>query len=89
MLSIAGFYRGIGRAEELGSGFRNTIYYTMLYSGGLEPDFEEGDVFKISIPLKIEVEGVNPEVEGVNPEVEGAIDGAIEGAIEGTVKGPT
>ncbi|MCC5916606.1 MAG: putative DNA binding domain-containing protein [Cryomorphaceae bacterium] len=48
---IAAFFREIGRAEELGSGYRNSERYTRLYSNGSEPVFEEGDVFKTIIPL--------------------------------------
>jgi len=47
---ISKVFREIGLADELGSGMRNTNKYTMLYSGGV-PTFEEGDIFKISIPL--------------------------------------
>ena len=37
-------------ADELGSGMRNTYKYTKLYSGGI-PEFCEGDMFIIKIPL--------------------------------------
>ena len=48
--SISKVFREIGLADELGSGMRNTYKYTKLYSGGT-PDFEEGDVFRATIPL--------------------------------------
>ena len=48
--SISKVFREIGFADELGSGMRNSYKYTRLYSGG-EPEFIEGDVFKIIIPL--------------------------------------
>ena len=44
-------------ADELGSGMRNTYKYTKLYSGGV-PEFCEGDMFKITIPLKQTTEQV-------------------------------
>ena len=44
-------------ADELGSGMRNTYKYTKLYSGGI-PEFCEGDMFKITIPLKRTTEQV-------------------------------
>ena len=48
--SISKVFREIGFADELGSGMRNSYKYTKLYSGA-EPEFIEGDVFKIIIPL--------------------------------------
>lgn len=48
---ISKVFREIGFADELESGMRNTNKYTKLYSGGT-PSFDEGDVFKITIPLK-------------------------------------
>ncbi len=49
--SISKVFREMGLADELGSGMRNSYKYTRLYSGG-EPVFsEDGDVFKIVIPL--------------------------------------
>lgn len=47
---ISKVFREIGLADELGSGMRNTYKYTKMYSGG-EPQFVEGDVFRITIPL--------------------------------------
>ena len=43
-------FREIGLADELGSGMRNTYKYTRMYSGQ-EPEFIEGDVFRIIVPL--------------------------------------
>lgn len=48
---ISKVFREIGLADELGSGMRNTNKYTKLYSGRT-PTFDEGDIFKITIPLK-------------------------------------
>ena len=47
---IASFFRNIGYADQLGSGVRNLFKYSKYYSGK-EPLFEEGDVFRITVPL--------------------------------------
>ncbi len=47
---ISKVFREIGFADELGSGMINTNKYTRIYSGG-EPQFIEGDTFRIIIPL--------------------------------------
>ena len=47
---IAGFFRNIGYADQLGSGVRNLFKYTRFYSGQ-DPEFAEGDIFKIIVPL--------------------------------------
>lgn len=47
---IANFFVNIGNADALGSGVRNLYKYTQIYSGG-EPDFEENDVFKLTVPI--------------------------------------
>ncbi len=47
---IAAFFRNIGYADQLGSGVRNLYKYTKLYSGQ-EPEFKEGDIFRITVPL--------------------------------------
>lgn len=50
--AISKVFREIGYADELGSGMRNSYKYTRQYSGA-EPEFIEGDVFKIIIPLSV------------------------------------
>lgn len=47
---IASFFRNIGYADQLGSGVRNLFKYSKFYSGE-EPQFVEGDVFRIIVPL--------------------------------------
>lgn len=47
---IASFFRNIGYADQLGSGVRNLFKYSKHYSGK-EPEFIEGDVFRIIVPL--------------------------------------
>ena len=66
---ISKVFREIGLADELGSGMRNTNKYTKLYSGGT-PSFDEGDVFRITIPLKsIATSKVGPGKENVGQNV--------------------
>lgn len=47
---IASFFRNIGRADRLGSGVRNLFKYSRYYSGQ-DPKFQEGDIFRIVVPL--------------------------------------
>ncbi|MDR0695961.1 MAG: putative DNA binding domain-containing protein [Christensenellaceae bacterium] len=47
---LARFFVNIGYADTLGSGVRNLMKYTKLYSGG-KPELIEGDIFKTIIPL--------------------------------------
>ena len=51
---IASFFKEIGRADELGSGVRNTFKYCGAYTTGTTPQFIDGDVFKTIIPLEAE-----------------------------------
>ena len=47
---IASFFRNIGYADQLGSGVRNLFKYSKFYSGK-DPEFKEGDIFRITVPL--------------------------------------
>lgn len=47
---IASFFRNIGYADQLGSGVRNLFKYSKYYSGKT-PEFMEGDIFRIIVPL--------------------------------------
>ena len=47
---IASFFRNIGYADTLGSGIRKLFKYSEYYSGQY-PEFKEGDIFKITVPL--------------------------------------
>lgn len=47
---IANFFRTIGLADQLGSVIRNLFHYCKYYSNG-DPQFIEGDVFRIIVPL--------------------------------------
>lgn len=47
---IASFFKEIGLVEELGSGIRKIAKYTNIYSG-TKPEFKDGEIFKVNIPL--------------------------------------
>jgi len=47
---LARFFVNIGYADTLGSGVRNLVKYTKLYSGGV-PELIEGEIFRTIIPL--------------------------------------
>jgi len=49
---IAAVFKEIGLADELGSGIKNIVKYTKIYSNGL-PEFNDGDIFKVKIPINI------------------------------------
>lgn len=48
---IAKIFVNIGYADSLGSGVRTLYKYTKIYSNA-EPDFEEGDVFRLIVPMR-------------------------------------
>lgn len=48
---IAGFFKEIGLADELGSGIKKIAKYTKIYSGGGKPTFRDDEIFTASIPL--------------------------------------
>ena len=54
--TLAKFFMNIGRADTLGSGVRNLYKYANIYCGG-KPELEEGDVFRIFVPLKADDQG--------------------------------
>lgn len=47
---IAAVFKEIGLADELGSGIKNIVKYTKIYSNGV-PEFKDGDIFKVKIPI--------------------------------------
>ncbi len=47
---LAKFFVNIARADSLGSGVRNLYKFTKIYSDS-EPSLEEGDIFRITVPL--------------------------------------
>lgn len=72
---IANFFNQIGLAEEMGSGTRNLLKCSRLYSGE-DPSFEEGDTFKATVPLTSEEEVASRDLHG-----EGRRAGVTEQAI--------
>lgn len=74
--AVSKIFREIGYADELGSGMRNSYKYTKLYSGA-EPEFIEGDVFKIIILLTVgSMTKVGP---GTPPMASGQVGGEVGG----------
>ena len=68
-------FDSIGYADELGSGMRNSYKYTLMYSGA-EPEFIEGDIFKIIIPLSVgSMIKVGP---GTSPVTSGEVSGEAD-----------
>lgn len=51
---IAGVFKEIGNADDLGSGVRNLSKYSQIYSGE-KPVIVDGDVFKITVPIREQV----------------------------------
>ena len=76
--AISKVFREIGYADELGSGMRNSYKYTMMYSGA-EPEFIEGDVFKIIIPLSV------GSMTRVGPLTSPVASGEVSGEVSGDV----
>ena len=82
--AISKVFREIGYADELGYGMRNSYKYTMMYSGA-EPEFIEGNVFKIIIPLSFgSMTKVGP---GTSPVASGQVSGEVSGEDCGEVSG--
>lgn len=87
---IASFFRNIGRADRLGSGVRNLFKYSKYYSGQ-DPEFQEGDVFRIIVPLDEEYSfdyGLDHEAGemiggGTAVKIDGKIDGKTNGKTDG------
>ena len=62
---IASFFRNIGWSDRLGSGVRNIFKYSKYYSGE-EPEFVEGDVFRIIMPLNEDYSYDNPQNDSID-----------------------
>ena len=79
--AISKVFREIGYADELGSGMRNSYKYTRQYSGA-EPEFIEGDVFRIIIPLSVGAMtkvGPGAQVKNTGGQVSGQEGGQVSG----------
>jgi ATP-dependent DNA helicase RecG len=81
--SIEKFFVQLGRVEELGSGVLNVNRFIKEYSGQSSPEFIEGPVFMMHIPIPKRAEGINDDLEGIKPEFGGLNDdfGGINGGI--------
>lgn len=86
---IAKFFKEIGRAEELGSGIRNTFKYCHMYSPGTIPEFIEADVFRTVIPIEPYDQATFSVLdEIINERLSDAIaEGVNEGVSEGVSEG--
>lgn len=79
---IASFFRNIGYADQLGSGVRNLFKYSKYYSGQ-EPEFIEGDVFRIIVPLDDQYsydQGKSTDIR--NPKVQNGKDEPLDEPLE-------
>ena len=72
---IASVFKEIGWAEELGSGVRNIVKYSKVYSGTI-PEFIDGDVFKTKISLNDTVNGTVKDT--VNDTVNGTVNDGVK-----------
>ena len=86
--AIAKFFIQLGRVDELGSGLLNVNKYITAYAGGGKPQFIEGPVFKMIIPL---AEGVSGGVivgvaEGVIDTVRDTVNVTVRDTVNDTVK---
>lgn len=62
---IASFFRNIGWSDRLGSGMRNIFKYSKYYSGE-EPEFVEGNVFRLIVPLNEDYSYDNPQNDSID-----------------------
>lgn len=76
---IAKFFTQLGHVDELGSGILNVNKYLPFYTPGQLPVFDEGDMFRITIPLEAQPSG------GVNKET-GGVFGGVFGGVNDTAK---
>lgn len=86
--AIAKFFIQLGRVDELGSGLLNVNKYISAYAGGGKPQFIEGSVFKMIIPLAKGVSGrVSEGVdEGVVDTVRDTVNDTVRDTVSDTVK---
>lgn len=79
---IAAFFRNIGYADQLGSGVRKLFKYCKYYSGK-EPEFVEGDVFRIIVPLE---EGYSFDYGEMDEKTTQATTKTTQGTTQATIK---
>ena len=79
-LPIAKFFIQLGLVEELGSGYINVSRFVNNYGGKRPPQFIEGNVFKMIIPIdaKMMAEKYDGESGGVNDAVNDAVSDAVK-----------
>lgn len=77
---LAKLFMQIGRVEELGSGIRTSNKYVPIYTGGKEPQFIEGDIFRIIIPVPekdFTIKFIPPALGGLNGGICGGLNGGL------------
>ena len=85
--TLAKFFREIGYAEELGSGFIKIIENSYLYSGQ-PPIFEDKEMFKVTIPLlRDEKLNENALIYLANDEINGTLNDTLNGTLNDTLNG--
>ncbi|KIR01443.1 ATP-dependent DNA helicase RecG [Lachnospiraceae bacterium TWA4] len=90
---IAKFFRTIGLADNLGSGTRKLFKYSKYYSGK-DPEFKEGDIFRISVPLddsySFDYSLENSKIKGSDASIinNGSLNGSINEPLNETINEP-
>jgi ATP-dependent DNA helicase RecG len=87
-LPIAKFFIQLGLVEELGSGFINVSRLVNNYGGKRPPQFIEGNVFKMIIPIdaKMMAEKYNGDNGGVNGGESGGVNDAVNDAVKNRLR---
>lgn len=82
---LGAFFREIDRADELGSGMRNLMFYGKKY-GGADPQMIEGDVFQMVISVPEFDAGEGKAETKVAAKPTGWVEGLAERWVEGLVE---
>ena len=82
--SIAKFFIQLGRVDELGSGILNVNRFVKEYAGHGHPDFIEGNVFKMVIPIPQIGDG--PETRAFNAQLNNVLQKFLKEEYSDTVK---
>jgi ATP-dependent DNA helicase RecG len=97
--TIVKFFIQLGRVEELGSGVLNISRYLKAHSGNGKPEFIEGEVFKVRIPLpdygkkEVSIDQYDENnvlsaiVAALSEELNGGINGGVNDADDGVNDG--
>ena len=83
---IAGVFKQIGLADELGSGVRNLIKYVQIYSKTI-PELIEEDIFKVIIPLSPRITSWKTGSGEMESDLPGIVHGVHDGGYDGGYDG--